>query len=76
MLYGHYAGNNKSFPDFVQKERRMDDFMKELSVLLNRYGKDSDTNTPDYILAEYLKSCIESFERAIDLRDAWHNKDV
>lgn len=22
MLYGHYAGNNKSFPDFVQKEER------------------------------------------------------
>jgi hypothetical protein len=21
MLYGHYAGNNKSFPDFVQKEK-------------------------------------------------------
>lgn len=54
----------------------MDDFMKELSVLLNRYGKDSDTNTPDYILAEYLENCIDSFERAIDLRDAWHTKDV
>jgi hypothetical protein len=24
MLYGHYAGNNKSFPDFVQKEKEMD----------------------------------------------------
>jgi len=23
MLDGHYAGNNKSFPDFVQKERRL-----------------------------------------------------
>lgn len=22
MLYGHYAGNNKSFPDFVQKGER------------------------------------------------------
>ena len=54
----------------------MDDFMKELSILLNRYSKDGDTNTPDYILAEYLKSCIDNFERAVDLRDAWHNKDV
>ena len=25
MLYGHYAGNNKSFPDFVQKEKQMND---------------------------------------------------
>ena len=57
VLYGHYAGNNKSFPDFVQRRNGMDDFMKELSVLLNRYSKDSDTNTPDYILAEYVKSC-------------------
>ena len=23
MLYGHYAGNNKSFPDFVQKVKRL-----------------------------------------------------
>lgn len=28
MLYGHYAGNNKSFPDFVQKEKRMDDLVE------------------------------------------------
>ena len=23
LLYGHYAGNNKSFPDFVLKEERI-----------------------------------------------------
>ena len=28
MLYGHYAGNNKSFPDFVQRRKKMEDFFE------------------------------------------------
>ena len=39
-------------------------FISELSDLINRHGLDNDTNTPDYILAQYLAGCIEAYDRA------------
>jgi hypothetical protein len=30
MLYGHYAGNNKSFPDFVQEEKMQGNITDEM----------------------------------------------
>src|SRR5574344_1634174 len=42
MLYGHYAGNNKSFPDFVQKE-----IMMEINKCYNENCLDTMTKMPD-----------------------------
>lgn len=39
----------------------MEDLQKELSTLLNRYGVDNRLNTPDYILADYLINCLNSY---------------
>lgn len=44
-------------------------FESELRALLNRYGKDTETDTPDYILAEYLERCITAFDIAVNMRD-------
>jgi len=42
MLYGHYAGNNKSFPDFVRKEKRM-----EINKCYNENCLDTMAKMPD-----------------------------
>lgn len=47
-------------------------FRKELEHLLNQYSMENTSGTPDYILAEYLSTCLEAFERATIDRDAWH----
>ena len=39
----------------------MDNFKSELSRLLNKYSKDNDANTPDYILAEMLNSMLNAY---------------
>jgi hypothetical protein len=36
------------------------EFTKELSRILNRYCLDSQANTPDFLLAEYLVSCLDA----------------
>ena len=46
-------------------------FLKELEFLLNRYGIDSLTGTPDFILAKYLDECIRVYEQAMLARNAW-----
>jgi hypothetical protein len=37
-------------------------FQAELKTLLNKYGLDSEVNTPDDVLANYLVKCFEAFE--------------
>ncbi|HYT41504.1 MAG TPA: hypothetical protein VEP90_04115 [Methylomirabilota bacterium] len=44
-------------------------FVKELEDLLNKYSQDNEANTPDFILAEYLTSCLRAFKNAQNERN-------
>lgn len=48
------------------------DFKKQLTSLINRYGYDSACETPDYILAEYLEKCLVNFSAAMTMNINWH----
>jgi len=50
-------------------------FEQELTELLNRHSIENDSNTPDFILAKYLLSCLETWNRVIELRDRWNVSD-
>lgn len=47
-------------------------FNKELEGLINRYSKEAGSNTPDYILVEFIKNSMENFHHATRLRDNWY----
>lgn len=47
-------------------------FEKELENLISRYSKDEESNTPDYIIAEFMKNSMDIFHRATKLRDNWY----
>lgn len=51
------------------------EFKKELVVLINKYSMENGSNTPDFILAEYLTSCLTCYEDVITRRDKWFNFD-
>ena len=51
----------------------MSDFKKELEELLNKYSKENGSNTPDFILAEYLTDCLKHFDKAVNFRTAWYD---
>jgi hypothetical protein len=48
-------------------------FEEELRSLINKYSKENESNTPDFILAEYLLSCLEAFNTACNERNKWYN---
>ena len=50
----------------------MSEFQKELEQLINRHSVENQSGTPDFILAEYLCDCLNSFARAVGERDAWY----
>ena len=47
----------------------MADFRKDLELLLSQYSKEAGSDTPDFILAEYLERCLDAFDVAIRARN-------
>lgn len=43
-------------------------FTYELEQLINRHSMENGSNTPDFILAQYLVSCLRAFNVAIERR--------
>jgi hypothetical protein len=44
----------------------------DLARLLNSVSAENGSNTPDFILADYLRDCLAAFDRAVRARDAWY----
>ena len=49
-------------------------FRRELSQLINEFSLEGESNTPDFILADYLNSCLEAFDKAVRQREKWHGR--
>lgn len=49
-------------------------FREQLTSLINRHSKENGSNTPDFILADYLNRALESFDKATLERDHWYGK--
>lgn len=47
-------------------------FRKALEELLNSYSRENVSNTPDYILADYLLTSLASFDKAVQEREDWY----
>jgi hypothetical protein len=47
-------------------------FEQELSHLINRYSKENGSNTPDFILAQYLVSCLAAYNETVVARAKWY----
>jgi hypothetical protein len=49
---------------------------KDLASLLNRYSRENESNTPDFILADYLIGCLISFEQSVNAREKWYGRQT
>ena len=47
---------------------------KEIEGLLNKASRENNSDTPDYILAEYLLLCLDAFEGAVNAREEWYGR--
>ena len=48
-------------------------FRKDLTRLINRYCIENGSNTPDFIIADYLISCLGTFNSAVNQRRNWYS---
>lgn len=52
----------------------MNGFRSELESLINRFSKENGSNTPDFILAEFLENCLDNFDKAVSARMEWRSE--
>lgn len=51
-------------------------FRKELQKLINCHSMENGCNTPDFLLAEYLSDCLDSFDRVVKAREKWYGREA
>lgn len=51
-------------------------FRKELETLINQNSMENGSNTPDFILAEYLHDCLKAFDVAVNKREAFYGSGI
>lgn len=49
-------------------------FRKDLEIIINQNSMENGSNTPDYILADYLYECLENFNKTSNKRDSFVGK--
>jgi hypothetical protein len=49
--------------------------MDELRGVINKHSRENESDTPDYLLAEYVIDCLVAYERTVTLRDKWHGRE-
>jgi len=51
-------------------------FQKELEELINQQSMENGSNTPDFILAQYLLGCLVNFNLTVKRREEWYGRDT
>lgn len=65
--------SNVELPKERSEKTNENAFIDELAVLINKYSLENRSNTPDFILAEYMVDCLRSFERTSNVREHWYD---
>lgn len=47
---------------------------EELRAVLNRHSAENASDTPDFVLAEYVMSCIGAFDSGVRRREAFYGR--
>lgn len=53
----------------------MSDLEKDLAGVLNSYSQENASDTPDFILAEYMLACLAAWNQGVQKRDKWYGRE-
>ena len=52
----------------------MNALRKDIESAINAHCAENGSNTPDFILAEYLTASLSAFDAAVDARERWYGR--
>jgi hypothetical protein len=58
---------------FVGVELEPPNFRDELTQIINRHSKEQGSDTPDFILAEFLDNVLQVYDEAVSARKKWND---
>ena len=58
----------------VEKEQKQARFRSDLQDVINRHCMENESNTPDYMLADYLIECLRALDATINKRASWYGR--
>jgi hypothetical protein len=47
-------------------------FIDDLEELINKHSLENESDTPDWILAKYIRGCLDAWKDATKSRDQWY----
>lgn len=53
----------------------MNDLASEIAAALNRFSAENASNTPDWILAQFLLGCLKAWNENIQKRESWYGRN-
>lgn len=57
-----------------EMQNRRGEFGRELESLINKHCQENESDTPDFILANYLRDCLSAFNAATKRRETWDSR--
>ncbi len=48
------------------------EFVKDLEDLINKHSLENGSDTPDYILADYMYNCLLNYNDVVTRKVDWH----
>ena len=69
-----YKSKDEINMDILEKfnpNEQPESFEKKLSNLINCYSLERGSDTPDFILAQYLNDCLQAYNKAVSQRGGW-----
>ncbi len=75
---GFYREEHPASPSVEQAKTpaMADDLEHALSSALNRYSAENPSNTPDWILAQFLLGCLAAWNQGVQQRETWYGLDA
>ena len=55
-----------------REDKKIENFKHDLAKLINIYSLEAVSNTPDFIIAEYLTNTLLEFDKLMRSRDNWY----
>jgi hypothetical protein len=50
------------------------EFRKALERAINSQSMENGSDTPDFVLSQYLADCLAAFDRATQHRESWYGR--
>lgn len=52
------------------------DLEHAIASALNRFSAENDSDTPDWILAQYLLGCLAAWNLGVQQRETWYGRSI